>query len=66
MHANKLPARPEITEAEYHRQPTPGEIAFGHGAIHYRTFPIAECTWPGTRILKAWLVAPDDGLRYYR
>ena len=60
-----LPVRDDVTEVTYHRPPTRGEIAFGEGATHYRTFPVDECLKPGTRFLKAWFVA-DDGLRYYR
>ena len=29
-----------IQYVTYHRNPTPSEIAFGYGAIHYRHFPI--------------------------
>jgi hypothetical protein len=61
-----LPVRDDVKEVEYHREPTKGEVKFGHGAIHYRTFPVEECCWPGTRILKRWFKAKDDGLRYYR
>lgn len=60
-----LPVRDDVTECEYHRPPTEGEIRFGHGATHYRTFPVEECCHPGTRIKKKWFVAKDDGLRYY-
>ena len=62
---SKLPVRADVTECEYRRQPTKGEIRFGEGAVHYRTFAVEECCFPGTRFLKAWFVA-DDGLRYYR
>lgn len=55
-----------VTELEYHREPTKGEIRFGHGATHYRTFPIEVCCHKGTRIPKKWFKAEDDGLRYYR
>ena len=61
-----LPVRDDVTECEYHREPTPSEIKFGQGATHYRTFPVEVCCHPGTRILKRWFVAADDGLRYYR
>lgn len=61
----RLPVRDEITECEYHRPPTKGEIVFGYGATHYRVFAVGECCHPHTRILKRWFVA-DDGLRYYR
>jgi len=63
---HRLPVRDDVTEVEYHRGPTAYEIKFGHGATHYRTFPVAECCHPGTRIPKKWFVAEDDGLRYYR
>jgi len=59
-----IPVRDDVTEVTYHRNPTPSELRQGYGAIHYRTFPVEECTLPG-RILKSWFVA-DDGLRYYR
>ena len=48
----------------YHRNPTRAEIAFGYGAIHYRDFEMADVLNDEGRI-KKWLVAPDDGLRYY-
>lgn len=66
MRKSTMPVRDDATEAEYHRPPTKSEMKFGHGATHYRTFPIDECTHAGTRVLKAWFVAADDGLRYYR
>ena len=47
-----------------HRNPTPSEIRFGYGAIHYRDFDVEYWLKPdGT--LKKWIKA-DDGLRYYR
>ena len=61
----RLPVRDDVTIVAYHRPPTRGEINFGEGAIHYREFPVEECCFPGTRVLKRWFVA-DDGLRYYR
>ena len=61
-----LPVRDDVTEVKYHRPPTASEIRFGHGATHYRTFPVEEAVFPGTRVLKKWIVASDDGLRYYR
>jgi hypothetical protein len=61
-----LPVRDDVTEVEYRRPPTPSEVRFGYGATHYRTFPVEECVHPGTRVLKAWFIAADDGLRYYR
>lgn len=63
--AGHLPARPDVTEVTFHRPPTPEEIRFGYGATHYRTFPLHEVVHPGTRIVKQWIKAPDDGLRYY-
>lgn len=48
-----------------HRNPTQGEINFGHGAIHYRDFNIADVINNKTGDLKQWFKA-DDGLRYYR
>lgn len=60
-----LPVRDEVMEVEYHRPPTTGELRFGHGATHYRTFPVEACCHLGTRILKKWFKA-DDGRRYYR
>lgn len=62
----RLPVRDDVTECQYHRPPTKGEINFGHGATHYRTFQVSECCYTGTRILKRWFKANDDGLRYYR
>lgn len=62
----RLPVRDDVTCAEYHREPTASEIRFGAGATHYRTFDLDECCHAGTRILKRWFVAADDGLRYYK
>lgn len=64
--AHRLPVRDDVHEVEYRRQPTRAEVAFGHGATHYRTFPVEACCHPGTRVLKKWFVSPDDGLRYTR
>jgi len=61
-----LPVRDAVTEIEFHRNPTKGEIYLGYGATHYRTFTVEECCHKGTRIMKRWFVAKDDGLRYYR
>lgn len=63
---NTLPVCESTEEITYHRAPTPREISFGQGAMHYRDFAVAECCWPGTRLMKACFVASDDGLRYYR
>ncbi len=61
---NRLPLREDVTVVTYRRPPTPYEIRFGEGAIHYRDFTPEECCHEGTRIKKRWFVA-DDGLRYY-
>ena len=61
-----LPVRGDVKTVTYHRQPTRSEVIFGYGAIHYRDFPVEDCLKPGTRQLKRWFVAQDDGLRYYR
>lgn len=58
----RMPLRDDVTELEYHRKPTAGEIAFGEGAIHYATFDADECCYPGTRIAKRRIVR--DGLVY--
>lgn len=63
---NQLPVRDDVETITYHRQPTESEIRFGHGAIHYANFTIAECCHKGTRFMKSWLKSPHDGLRYYR
>lgn len=47
-----------------HRQPTKGEIKFGQGATHYRSFLISELI-NNKGELRQWIKA-DDGLRYYR
>lgn len=48
-----------------HRNATKGEIKFGHGATHYKTFEKSE--WlKKDGSLKKWIVCPFDGLRYYR
>jgi len=53
-------------EFEYHRPPTTGEIKFGEGATHYRSFTLAEIGITKTGDLKRWFVADDDKLRYTR
>jgi len=62
----RLPLRDDVKHVTYWRKPTPAEIKFGHGAIHYRTFPALKCCHKNTRILKSWFTSKDDGLRYYR
>jgi hypothetical protein len=62
---SRLPVRDDVRTVTFHRNPTPSEIQFGYGAIHYRTFSIDEACHKGTRFLKRHLKA-DDGLRYYR
>ncbi len=64
--SGRLPVRDDVTEVEYRRPPTRAEIAWGYGATHYRTFPVEDCCHAGTRIMKRWFRAQDDGLRYYR
>ena len=49
----------------YHRNPTAGEIRFGHGAIHYKDFSEADIINPKNGEYKKWLKCPQDGLRYY-
>lgn len=49
----------------FHRNPTQSEIQFGHGAIHYKDFIMADVVKVNGSI-KNWLVCPRDGLRYYK
>lgn len=63
---NRLPVNDRCQQLTYHRPPTPAEVRLGYGAEHYRDFDVEDACWPGTRILKKWFVAKDDGLRYYR
>lgn len=63
---HRLPVMDNIEKLHYHRNPTPSEIRFGYGAIHYAVFTVEEACYPGTRIAKRWFVSPYDGLRYYR
>lgn len=49
---------------ECHRPPTKGEIRFGYGATHYRTFSYLEIGHNRRGEIKKWFKA-DDGLRYY-
>jgi hypothetical protein len=55
-------------EIVYRRNPTPAEIRFGHGAIHYRTFTLDDTPEifraDGTK--KSRFKALDDGLFYSR
>ena len=64
-HSYRLPVRPDVETVTYRRPPTASELRLGYGATHYREFDLAECCFPGTRILKQWFKA-SDGLRYYR
>lgn len=50
---------------ELHRRPTEMELKFGHGATHYRTFKLSKLV-NSRGSLKKWVLAKDDGLRYYR
>jgi hypothetical protein len=55
----------ETKEIEGHRNPTKCEIAFGHGATHYKTFDTS--VWlKKDGSLKQWIKCTIDGLRYYR
>ena len=47
----------------YWRDPTPGEIKFGEGAIHFRDFTEYEIGHNKKGELKKWFKA-DDGLIY--
>lgn len=52
----------------YHRKPTKGDIVFGHGAMHYKEFPIEEVInykITNRLALKKWVKCEEDGLRYY-
>ena len=62
---NKLPIRPEVTKIVGHRGPTPSEIKFGHGATHYKTFPV-DLWKKSDGSIKRFIVCPHDHLRYYR
>lgn len=48
----------------YHREPTKGEIKFGHGATHYKDFNKDFCTNKDGNY-KKWVKCPIDNLRYY-
>ena len=61
-----LPLRDGVKTLTYHRQPTKGEIKFGHGAMHYADFEIEDCCHKGTRTPKKWFISSYDGLRYYK
>jgi len=52
------------TTIEYWRHPTPAEIKFGEGAIHWLTVDRASVTKPDGK-LKKWFIG-KDGLRYNR
>ncbi len=62
----RLSVRPEVQHVTYHRQPTGFERKLGYGATHYRDFSVETACHRGTRVLKRWFKAEDDGLRYYR
>ncbi len=53
-----------FTALEYHREPTPAEIKFGHGATHYRDFPLMECVKDNGDVKKR--LKSEDGLIYTR
>jgi len=48
----------------YSRKPTAAEIKFGHGATHYRDFPIDQCKKKDGSFKKR--LKADDGLIYTR
>lgn len=50
---------------EGHRQPTASEIRFGHGAVHYRDFTLADFWDYKEHRIKSKIQA-DDGLIYSR
>jgi len=53
-------------ELECKRPPTKGELKFGEGATHYRSFPLSVVGLKKNKaIWKDWFIAPDDKLRYY-
>ena len=62
MKKSTLPVRSDVKEITYHRKPTPAEIRFGHGATHYRDFPVAECLKKDGELKKR--LKADDGLIY--
>lgn len=58
------PFKPETTgNLVYWRNPTPGEIRFGHGATHYKEFEPEIFNGKNGKP-KKWLKCPYDGLRY--
>jgi hypothetical protein len=65
MRKSTLKPRKGVTTVTGHRKPTACEVRYGHGAMHYAEFPVADWLKPdGT--LKCWIVGRVDGLRYYR
>ena len=65
MQKTFLPIRDDVKEILAHRPPTSREIEYGHGAVHYRLFPVEVWKHRDGRP-KKWIKAVDDGLRYYR
>lgn len=61
----RLPVRDDVESVTYHRDPSPAEIRFGHGATHYAEFTVEEAAFPGTRILRKWF-RDSDGVRWNR
>ena len=45
------------------RPPTPGELKFGEGATHYRTF-LDRSIRNSKGVIKKWFKCPVDGLNY--
>lgn len=53
----------QIKTLTYHRKPTPWEVKFGYGAMHYREFKISELLDKNGFIWKR-IKAKNDGLIY--
>lgn len=60
-----VPFRDDVETITGHREPTPSEMRFGHGATHYKDFPVALWKHKDGKP-KKWIKCPADGLRYYR
>lgn len=63
--SNPLPIHDDVQSVTYHRNPTPEEIKFGHGATHYLDFPIELCKKKDGS-LKTRVTGWVDGLIYSR
>ena len=62
---NYLPFRQDVKTITAHRNPTPSEIRFGYGAIHYADFDVELFKHKDGKP-KKWIKSELDGLRYYR